>query len=514
MMKRHITFKDWSIILNLTGSIIFYFGFTMLIPMIIAIFSKEYNSFINFTIGFLLCFVSGYILRKLFKLEKETEWIHGMSATTISWLIAMLFGAVPYYLSGFFRSYLDACFDTMSGLTTTGLFTMQNIDHAPISINIWRHVLTFIGGQGIVVIALAFLAPLGGLAFKALVGEGKEERLTPSMRETGKAIWFISLIYLFIATIGYFFIGLNMGLKPGWSLFHGVCAFMSAWSTGGFGPQSQNTLYYHSFPFEIISMIFMIIGSMNFGLHYYVWFKNKKELIKDIEIKSFFVTCTITFVLLLYGLIKDRIYTTFLPLIRKSLFILISGHTTTGNQTIYSVQFVTHWGSIGLLAIILAMAFGGSSASTAGGFKGLRIGILFKATIAEIKKYFLPPGGVVVEKFNHLQENVLSDKVVRSAALIVILYILMHTVGTLVGVMNGYPVIQSLFESISAGSNTGLSCGITSTLMPASMKITYIMNMWLGRLEFIAVFVFIFLIFRFFSRPKITFKSSIRGIKK
>jgi trk system potassium uptake protein TrkH len=142
------------------------------------------------------------------------------------------------------------------------------------------------------------------------------------------------------------------------------------------------------------------------------------------------------------------------------------------------------------------MAFGGYSASTAGGFKAIRTGIVFKAIIADIKKYFLPRSGVTVEKFHHLQDAILNEKIVKSAALIILLYIVMHTVGAIVGVINGIPFIQALFESISAGANVGLSCGVTAASMANSLKVTYIINMFLGRLEFIAVFVFILFIFR------------------
>lgn len=489
-MKR-ISGKDWCIVLNLTGGIIFYFGFTMLIPIVIGLVTSEFNSSINFAIGFLACILTGLILKSIFKGGKEAEWIHGMSAAALSWIIVMLLSAIPYFLSGFFSSYLDACFDVMSGLTTTGLVLVQNIDHIPVSLNIWRHLLTFIGGQGIIVIALVFLPP-SGLGFKSLVGEGKEERLIPSVRETGKAIWYISLIYLLIGTALYFITGLFLGMYPLRSVFHGICMFMSSWSTGGFAPQSQNTMYYHSFPFEAVCMLFSILGSMNFGLHYYLWYrKDKKDVIRDIESKTFITTLTLTGILLIYGLIREGIYSSLLSLIRKGLFILVSGHTTTGQMTIYATQFITQWGNIGLIAIMLAMAFGGYSASTAGGFKGIRTGIVFKAVIAEIKRYFLPQSGVVVEKFHHLRDAVLSEKIVKSAALIIILYILMHLVGTIVGVLNGIPIIPALFESISAGSNTGLSCGITNPNMASSLKITYIINMFLGRLEFAAVFVFI-----------------------
>jgi trk system potassium uptake protein TrkH len=494
-MIREIDRHDWHTVFHLSGPVFYFFGFVLFVPALIALFMQEWSSFFDFWITGLLFIIVGLLLKNGFRHKHDATWLHGMGVAAFCWLGVMFIGAIPYYFSGHFLSYLDCCFDMMSGMTTTGLILIQNVDHLPVSINIWRHILTFIGGQGIVIIALSFV-PVLGIGFKAMVGEGKEERMVPNVRDTGRAIWQISLIYLGIGTLLFFVVGLFAGLKPGWSLFHGLNLFMSTWSTGGFAPQSQNVLYYHNFPIEIFCTLFSIIGSMNFGLHYYVWFKQRKELIKDIETKSLMITMTITFMIIVYGLLKQGIYPAFLSLVRKSLFLLVSGHTTTGTMTIYTVQFVNLWGPVALMGLTIAMAFGGSSASTAGGFKGLRIGIAARGIIADIKKLFTPSGSIVVEKYNHIEEGVLSDKLVRSAFAIILLYIFIYVGGTVLGMMHGYPAMSALFESVSAGSNSGLSCGITAVSMPWDMKVYYILAMWLGRLEFTAIIVFVTMIVR------------------
>ncbi|MCK5848813.1 MAG: TrkH family potassium uptake protein, partial [Caldisericia bacterium] len=292
-MRIQVDRHDWHTILNLTGTFVYFYGFTMFIPIIVAPFFGEYKTLIDFALAFVICVFSGLLLRNIFKTKRETQWVHGMSATALSWIIVMLIAALPYYWSGYFGSYLDACFDTISGITTTGLAIIQHVDHIPISLNIWRHVLTFIGGQGVILVALAFV-PTAAVGFQALAGEGKEEKLIPNVQGTGKAIWFISFFFLVVGIAIYFVVGLIIGLKPGWSLFHGFCMFMSSWSTGGFAPQAMNTIYYHSFMYEFVCMTFFILGSMNYGLHYYIWYKDSRELYKDIETRSFIVTLTIT----------------------------------------------------------------------------------------------------------------------------------------------------------------------------------------------------------------------------
>lgn len=487
--------KDFPMVLNLTGYFLYYFSYVLLVPTLVAAFMMEWGNVIHFAFTF-FCFLSlSLFLMTTFKSCRETKWLHGMASTALSWLIIMVLSAIPLFFSGHFGSFLDACFDVMSGITTTGLSLVKDMDHLPISVNIWRHLLIFVGGQGLIVLSLVFLSPLG-VGFQAMVGEGKDERLLPNIRETSKAIWVISLWYLLIGTIMLTVSGVFEGLSVPWSLFHGVCVYMSAWGTGGFAPQSQNLIYYHSPWIEGFAIVFMILGCMNFGIHYQIWYNNRKELFRDIETKTIVATISLTTILLTYGLLKDSIYQTMMPLLRKGLFLLLSAHTGTGQMTIYSRQFVTQWGDIGLLAIILAMVFGGYASSTAGGFKAIRIGLLAKGVASDIKRYLFPRNSVIVDKFHHFSDIVLTDKLVRSAVTIIVLYLITHLVGAIGGMIAGFPLVDSFFESVSATANVGLSCGITSPSMPGFLKVIYIVNMWLGRLEFTAVFVFFAYLFQ------------------
>jgi trk system potassium uptake protein TrkH len=184
---------------------------------------------------------------------------------------------------------------------------------------------------------------------------------------------------------------------------------------------------------------------------------------------------------------KLRVYPGAVALFRKGFYQLISGHTTTGFMTIYSRQLALEWGDVALLAMIVAMLFGGSACSTAGGFKGLRIGILYKAVVQEIRKLLKPRSAVFVQRFHYLEDHILGERQVRSAALIVILYLAVFLIATMVGCLSGYPFLEAAFEAASVTGNVGLSVGVTSAAMPVAMKLTYIFNMWAGRLEFMAV---------------------------
>jgi len=281
------------------------------------------------------------------------------------------------------------------------------------------------------------------------------------------------------------------GMKPSNAFFHGACVFMAAFDTGGFAPQSQNILYYHSFVFEIVTIAIMILGALNFKLHYHIWMGNRKEIFKNIETITLFITVIITFSITATGLTQAGIYPKAVMLFRKGFYQLISGHTGTGFQTIYARQFVNEWSHLALVGVILAMGLGGAVCSTTGAIKMLRIGIIFKALVEDIKRIILPERAIVVQKFHHIKEIFLEDKQVRGALLITLAYLVLYGLGSCVGMFYGYPFLESLFESTSAAANVGLSCGITAPSMPAVLKMTYIFQMWAGRLEFMSVFTLI-----------------------
>lgn len=414
-----------------------------------------------------------------------------MVVASVSWLVAMLLGAIPLYLSGHFNSFLDACFDAMSGFATTGLVLINDIDHLSYSHNMWRHLIMFIGGQGIVVIALAFLMSGAGGAFRMYVGEARDERILPNVIQTARFIWFVSIVYLILGTIALASVAVFEGMPPLKAFFHGMWIFMAAFNTGGFAPQSQNILYYHSLPFEIVTIFIMLLGAINFKLHHALWTGNKKEIFKNIETITLFITIAVTFLITCFGLSRANIYPDALCMFRKGFYQLISGHTGTGYATIYAKQFIYEWGGLAMVGITIAMAFGGGACSTTGGIKALRIGLLYKALRQDIKQLLVPESTVIVEKFHHIRDIVLNDKQVRSVFLITLSYLLLYGFGTLVGMFCGYPLLDSLFESTSASANVGLSCGITLPSMSAVLKITYIIQMWAGRLEFMSVFVLI-----------------------
>jgi trk system potassium uptake protein TrkH len=320
------------------------------------------------------------------------------------------------------------------------------------------------------------------------VGEGKDERLLPNVVQTARAIWLVSLTWLGVGTLALTATGIYLGQAPVRAFFHGMWVFMGAWSTGGFAPQSYNTFWFHSLTYEVVCIVIMIAGSFNFALHWAMWTGNRTEIRKNIETISMFVTLTATMLIATFWLAKANVYPDAISLFRKVFYQIVSGHTTTGFSTVYARAFVTQWGPIGLVATTIAMAIGASACSTGGGIKGIRMGIITKAVLQDIRRMISPESALISQKYHHIRDVRLDDGLVRTALTITIAYVTLYGLATLAGVLYGFPLDQAAFEAVSAASNTGLSCGVTTPAMPALMKVTYILAMWLGRLEFMSIF--------------------------
>jgi len=484
-------YSDFLIISYYTGCIVLGTALLMSIPIATALFLQEWSPLIDFVISMSISIISGFTMIfcgwQARSNAMRVEWKHGFIIAAISWLVLMVLCTIPYLLSGHVNSFLDACFDVMSGFTTTGLFLMQDLDHISVTLNMWRHLLTFVGGQGMVVLALSFLLKNLGGAYKLYVGEAKDIGLVPNVVGTARVIWKISIIYLVVGTLALWLCGMYIGLAPRSAFFHALFIFEAAWSTGGFAPNTQNIMYYHSLTYEVISIIIFVLGSLNFGLHYAVWQGNKKELFKNIEMQSFFITSFIICTFTVVKLAQFGIYTDAVATFRRIVYNVLSAHTTTGFNTIYSLQLIQEWGDFGIFMMIIAMLIGGSACSTAGGFKGLRIGIVFKALAADIRRLIAPERAVKVYKYHHIKDCVLDDGTVKNAALIIFCYVFLFAITTALGIFYGYPLAASAFEAASVTGNVGLSIGITTTTMPDFLKVQYILAMYLGRLEFISV---------------------------
>ena len=219
--------EDFKVIGYYLGKISVGLGITMLAPLFTAFLFRELNPAFDFISGISVSLALGCLLTFFRPKKTDLSLINGVLIAGISWLLAMVLSAIPLFLSGHYVSFLDSLFETMSGLTTTGLSLTQDLDHLAHSYNLWRHVTHFLGGQGVVVIALAFFIRGVSGAFSLYVGEARDEKILPNVISTARFIWLVTLVYFLLGGVVLTIIGLRMGIGPGRSIFHAVCIFMA-----------------------------------------------------------------------------------------------------------------------------------------------------------------------------------------------------------------------------------------------------------------------------------------------
>ncbi len=417
--------------------------------------------------------------------RQRVDWSHGLVVVALTWLVVPAVGTLPLWLSRHWGRWLDTFFEAMSGITTTGLSLVQDLDHLPESVNLWRHTLQFLGGQGIVLAALTFFSASGALSMYQ--AEGREERIFPSVISTARFIWLVSVIHGVVGVTVLTVDGiLVQGFQPVRSFFHAINVFMAAFDTGGFTPQSTSIAYYHSALYEGVLAVLMVAGAMSFGLHHALW-NRRRGLLQNLEVRTILTTFGILLAVTIVGLGTSGVFTRAAALTRRGLFQVLSAHTGTGFSTVSTTE-LSRWSGLAFVGITVAMALGGMSSSTAGGVKSLRIGLTVKAMADSIREALLPEGAVVPDTFRQYGTQRLTPRMAQSVMAVSLLYVGLYLLGAAVGYAYGYPLDQALFESVSASAAVGLSVGVTAPGMPVLMELVMILQMWIGRLEFVAVF--------------------------
>ncbi|MEA2001418.1 MAG: potassium transporter TrkG [Actinomycetota bacterium] len=482
------TVDDFRIVGFNLGKISTLVGIAGAVPLLWAVLGREWAPAASFVLMIGVFLMLGALGHRLNAPRQKLDWSHGMVVVALAWLVVPAFASIPFVLSGHYANPLDAIFDAMSGLSTTGLALVQDLDHLASSLNFWRHLLHFIGGQGIIIAALSIFA--GGGAVTLYLGEARDERILPSVRSTARFIWAAAMMHLGVGVLVLTLVAwqvLGFGLIR--SLFHGLMVFFAAFDTGGFAAQSTNLGYYHSTVFEFVAAALMVAGTMSFGVHYALWKGRYRSVLLNLETRTMLVTFGITLGVTIVGLAVTGAFAHTLGLTRYGFFQLLSAHTGTGFSTV-PVPELAGWSGLAFAGMAMAMALGGMGSSTAGGVKSLRVGITVRTIVTQVKQVLVPEGALVSRSYYQNGTTRLTAEVSQAAMTISLLYVALYLTGAGVALAYGYGLGPSFFESISAGANVGLSVGITDPAMPILLKLTYLGQMWLGRLEFVAVFAF------------------------
>ena len=471
------------------GKVLLGLGLLQLIPLATALALQEWNSASAFAIGAAIAIIAWAVSDARLASRRSLTWAHGMVIVALAWLLGPIVAAVPMFLSGRFTDPVHALFESMSALTTTGMSVIHDLDHTPVSEDLFRHLLQITGGLGIIIVVLSVFAAGGARITTLYVSEARDERVLPNIIRTARFIFQVATTLFAVGTTALFIALIATGFSPGRAAYHAVALFFSSFATGGFSVMQSSIIYYHSATVEVIVALIMIAGTLSFGLHLALWRGNPRDVLRHLETRTLAVTTSILFALLCIGLVRAGSYDTLEALLRKGLFTLLSAASSTGHQVNVGDTYLYDWGLMAPAAIVGAMAIGGMASSTAGGIKAMRVGITFKSLTHEIRRILLPEAALVVTTYYAGKRRLLRDESARAATTVLLLFIASYLLGIVAALAYGeLDLTQAIFESVSVGSNIGVSIGVVNPGMPDGLVLVYLLQMWVGRLEFVAAF--------------------------
>ena len=486
-MWQRFTFYDVRVIGHYLGTLILFSAIGMAVPFVTALIFQEWEPAARYLFTAGIALVVGALLRFLRIEPGRLNRQQALAVTGFAWIALAFVASIPLFLSGHYATYLDALFDGVSGLTTTGATIIRDLDHLSNADNMFRFMMHLLGGLGLIVVALSFGLFGKRTGASLFTSEGRSEHVVPNVVQTTRFISRIALFFITLATAIITVLCLVKGMEPTRAVLQSLWLSISGFVTGGFTPMSQSVLYYHSFPIECVLMFLMVLGSISFLLHSEVYNGRIEMFFRDIETRTMFIWLGVMTCVLAASLSASASFSDLPSLLRRGLFMVISAFSTTGFQNITTNQLTTVFTSGAFLALALIMAIGGGAGSTAGGIKFSRIGVIFKSLVSTIKEALAPDSARVVVSYYHVGRRILSADVVKEAMTVFVLYVTTYAVGTLVGIAHGYEATQAIFESVAMASNGGIVTGLVTPGMPASLELFYIFQMWAGRLEFVTL---------------------------
>ena len=454
-------------------------GISMIIPILTQfVYGEIDSSFIGSSIISII-FGSLFLLTNL-NHDKKLDLQKAFLLTALSWISIAVFGSLPFIFSTLDLTITDAFFESMSGITTTGSTILSNLEQTPKAILLWRAMLQWLGGIGIIVMAITLMPIMnvGGMQLFKISSNDSSEKLLPKSKEVALRLIYVYLTLTTFCALTYRIFGM--------SIFDSITHSMTTIATGGFSNYNESIGHFNSLSIEISSMIFIILGSLPFIA--YIKFLNgdKKIFFLDTQIKSFIKIIIFSVILLsLYMLFYTSNFS-FINL-RPIFFNVISILTGTG----YVTGEFDVWGSFPLVFFLMLMFIGGCAGSTTCGIKIFRIQILYVFVVNQLKKIIYPKGIFLIK----YDKNTIDDKFMASIISFIFLYLVIFFLLTALLTLSGLDFVTSISGAATSISNVGPGLGSTIgpsgnfANLPEFSKWILSFGMILGRLELFAILV-------------------------
>ena len=467
----------------LIGILLGVLGVSMLPPYFVQLLYNEdshsfiSSAFVTIFIGILFILAN---LEKEFKLNLRQTFLF----STLAWLMVAIFGSLPFILSQEEFTFSEAFFESMSGITTTGATIITDLDGSPKSILLWRAIMQWLGGIGIVVMAITILPLLkvGGMQLFKMEGPDSTEKILPKTNEVATIIISTYLILTLLCGFFYWFFGM--------SIFDSVSHSMTTIATGGFSTHNDSIGFFKSSNIEIIASIFIILGSIPFISYLKFVQGNKKIFFQDVQIRGMIYLLFISVIIMFLYLLFIDYESNILDKIRISSFNVISILSGTG----YVTDDFGLWGKFSLIFFLFLMFVGGCAGSTACGIKIFRLQMFFIFLINQIKK-LIYPNSIIITKYNNQK---ISDNFINSVIIFIFSFLFIFLILAMLLSISGLDFLTAISGAASAISNVGPGLGEmigpdgNYKSIPDLSKWILSMGMLLGRLELFAVLVLFF----------------------
>ena len=452
-------------------------GIFMFIPIIAQFFYQEIDSSFFGASIVTIIFGTLFFLSNLDH-ENKLNLQQAFLLTALSWLSVAIFGSLPFFFSNLDFSFTNAFFESMSGITTTGSTIIANLENMPKSILLWRAILQWLGGIGIIIMAITLMPIMnvGGMQLFKISSNDSSEKVLPKSKEIAVRLIYIYSALTMMCALTYYVFGMNF--------FDSVTHSMTTLATGGFSNYNESIGFFDSLAIEISAMFFIILGSLPFISYIKFINGNRDIFFSDTQIITFFKIIIISIIILSIYLIfiSSETYN-----IRSIFFNVISILTGTGYV---NAQF-DNWGGFSLLIFLSLMFIGGCAGSTTCGVKIFRFQILYLFITNQLKKIIYPKG-VFIIKYN---QSSIDEKFISSIISFIFFYIVIFLILTALLSLTGLDFVTAISGAATSISNVGPGLGSeigpngNFSSLPDVSKWILSLGMILGRLELFAILV-------------------------
>ena len=403
---------------------------------------------------------------------------HAMMVSTLSWIWASLIcGSILHFITGI--SMIDSIFECMSALTGSGITIYPDVEILPYSILFFRAFQQWVGGLGIIVMIIFALSKPGVVSSKLYLSEAREDRIKPSIKATIEQTLKIYLILTIFGIVLYLIVGMP--------LFDSICNTFCIISTGGMSIKNANVGFYQSNLIYFVTMVIMILGATSFLVHFNLIRTRGKSLINDLQFRVMMALIAVASLL---------IYLTSYIVPMDILFVVVSAITTTG-ASIQSSTVMGGWPAFSIFIIMVLMLIGGSTGSTVGALKLMRVIAFIRGIYRNLREIWSPIGSVV--PLNRSGEKI-SENLVEQSGNYIAIYLILILISWSLLCLYGHDTFDSLFFTISMQGNIGLEIGQISQSLDWPLKIAGMFNMLTGRLEIYPVLITLRAIFEVFRK--------------